>query len=175
MRQVKWITTNHTKVWSSSSEGDVVYMVGLEGVLYYELLLGNQMIDSNKYHSRPDQLKAALDDKRPVLVNRKQSSTRITQGRMFLRWPGKNCCSLAGKFWFIPCIYQPLYPRILHLFWSLQNSLNGKNFNPLEDCKRHLGTVCCSKNDKTFGEDRIMKLPEKWQNVVEQNGEYIVQ
>ena len=24
------------------------------------------------------------------------------------------------------------------LLWSLQNSLNGKNFNSLEDCKRHL-------------------------------------
>ena len=31
------------------------------------------------------------------------------------------------------------------------------------------------KNDKTFGEDGIMKLPEKWQKVMEQNGEYIVQ
>ena len=29
--QVKWTTTNHTKGQSSSKEGDVVYMVGLEG------------------------------------------------------------------------------------------------------------------------------------------------
>ena len=28
--QVKWTTTNHTKGWSSSEEGDVVCMVGLE-------------------------------------------------------------------------------------------------------------------------------------------------
>jgi len=31
MRQVKGTTTNHAKGWSSSKEGDVVYMVGLEG------------------------------------------------------------------------------------------------------------------------------------------------
>ena len=31
------------------------------------------------------------------------------------------------------------------------------------------------KKDKKFWEDGIMKLPEKWQKVVEQNGEYIVQ
>ena len=146
-----------------------------KGVLYYEVLLENQMIDSNKYHSRSDQLKAALNDKRPELVNRKQFSTRIIQVCMFLWWPGTNCHSLAGNFWFIPCIYQPLHPRILHLFWSLQNSFNGKNFKTLEDCKRHLGTVRCSKKDKTFWEDGIMKLPEKWQKVVEQNGEYIFQ
>ena len=31
------------------------------------------------------------------------------------------------------------------------------------------------KKIKKFGEDGIMKLPEKWQKVVEQNGEYVVQ
>ena len=29
--QVKWTTTSHNKGWSSCKEGDVVYMVGLEG------------------------------------------------------------------------------------------------------------------------------------------------
>ena len=57
-------------------------MVGLEGVLYYELLLENQTINSNKYCSQLDQLKAALDKKRLKLVNRKritfhQDNTRL--------------------------------------------------------------------------------------------------
>uniref|UniRef100_A0A8C6B8K2 Histone-lysine N-methyltransferase SETMAR n=1 Tax=Monodon monoceros TaxID=40151 RepID=A0A8C6B8K2_MONMO len=44
-----------------------------KGVLYYtELLLENKMINSNKYCSQLDQLKAALDEKRPELVNRKR-------------------------------------------------------------------------------------------------------
>ena len=29
--QEKCTTTNHTKGWSSSKEGDIAYMVGLEG------------------------------------------------------------------------------------------------------------------------------------------------
>ena len=67
-------------------------------------------------------------------------------------------------------LIHPLYSQDIalsdtHLFWSLQNSFNGKNFKTLEDCKRHLGTVRCSKKDKTFWEDGIMKLPEKWQNI----------
>ena len=41
-----------------------------KGVLYYELLLENQMINS-KYCSQLDQLKAALDKKCPELINRK--------------------------------------------------------------------------------------------------------
>ena len=42
-----------------------------KGVLCYELLLENQTINSNKYCSQLDQLKAALDKKHPELVNRK--------------------------------------------------------------------------------------------------------
>ena len=32
-----------------------------------------------------------------------------------------------------------------------------------------------AQKDKKFWEDRIMKLPEKWQKVVEQNVENVVQ
>ena len=42
-----------------------------KGVLYYELLLESQMINSNKYCSQLDQLKVALDEKHLELVNRK--------------------------------------------------------------------------------------------------------
>ena len=64
-------------------------------------------------------------------------------------------------------------PSDVHLFWSLQNSLNGKNFNSLEDCRRHLEQFFAQKIK--FWEDEIMKLPEKWQKIVEQNCEYVVQ
>ena len=42
-----------------------------KGVLYHELLPENQTINSNKYCSQLDQLKAALDEKHLELVNRK--------------------------------------------------------------------------------------------------------
>ena len=44
----------------------------------------------------------------------------------------------------------------------------------LEDCRRHLEQLFAQK-DKKFWVDEIMKLPERWQKVVEQNSEYIVQ
>ena len=75
-------------------------------------------------------------------------------------------------------IHPPYLPDIapldFYLFRSLQNSLNGKNFNSLGDCKRHLEQFFAQK-DKKFWGDGIMKLPEKWQNLVEQKGEYVVQ
>ena len=42
-----------------------------KGVLYYELLPENQTINSNKYCSQLDQLKAALNEKLLELLNRK--------------------------------------------------------------------------------------------------------
>ena len=45
--------------------------LGWKGVLYYELLQENQTINSNKYCSQLDQLKAARDEKHLELVNRK--------------------------------------------------------------------------------------------------------
>ena len=53
-------------------------------------------------------------------------------------------------------------PADFHLFWSLQNSLNGKNSNSPEDCKRYLEQFFAQK-DKKIWEDEIMKLPEKQQ------------
>ena len=49
-----------------------------------------------------------------------------------------------------------------------------KDFNSLQDCKRHLEQFFAQK-DKKFWDDGIMKLPEKWQKVVEQKGEYVIQ
>ena len=44
----------------------------------------------------------------------------------------------------------------------------------LKDCKMYLEQFFAQKDSK-FGEDGIVKLPKKWQNVVEQNGEYFVE
>ena len=57
----------------------------------------------------------------------------------------------------LPCS-PDIAPADFHLFWSLQNSFNGKNVNSLEDCKRHLQLIFTQK-DKKFWEDGIMKLP----------------
>ena len=61
-------------------------------------------------------------------------------------------------------IHQPYSPDIapldFHLFRSLQNSLNGKNFNSLEDCKRHLEQFFAQKYKK-FWEDGINEVAWK--------------
>ena len=79
---------------------------------------------------------------------------------MFLWWPGKNCHSLTGKFRFTCHIHQTLYLKISIYFWSLQNSLNGKRFHPLEDYKRHLEQFFAQKRLKSFGKMRLWSFED---------------
>ncbi|KOC70126.1 Histone-lysine N-methyltransferase SETMAR [Habropoda laboriosa] len=70
--------------------------------------------------------------------------------------------------------YSPdLAPSDFHLFRSLQNSLNGKNFNSMVEIKNHIEKFFAEKSEK-FWKDGIFKLPERWRKVVEQNGTYII-
>ena len=117
-----------------------------------------------------------LDENHPELLKRKciifhQDTTRC----IFLWWPGKSCYSLAEKFWFIHCIHQTLHlwcPFIL--VFTKFSSWEKQNYNSLEGCKRHQQQSFAQK-DKKFWEDGVMKLPEKWQKVVEQNNKYVIQ
>ena len=123
MGQVKWTTTNHTKGQSPSKKDDAVYAVGLR-VLYYELLLENQTINSNKYHSWLDQLKAALDKKCVKLVNRKciilhQDNTRphvslmSRQKLLQLGWEVLNHPRIQWSLYLQISIYFDLYKILL--------------------------------------------------------------
>ena len=58
------------------------------------------------------------------------------------------------------------------LFRSLQNSLNGKNFN--NDIKSYLIQFFVNKNHK-FYERGITMLPERWQKVIDQNGQHVTE
>ena len=120
-------------------------------------------------------MKAALDEKHPELVNRKHIIFHQDNARSHVSLTTRQ--KLLQLDWevLIHLPYSPdISPSDFHLFRSLQNFLNGTNFNSLEDCKMHLEQFFTQK-DKKFWEDGIMKLPEKWQKVVEQNGEYIFQ
>ena len=70
--------------------------------------------------------------------------------------------------------YSPdLAPSDYFLFRSLQNHLNGKTFHSNESVKNELIQFFAPKN-QTFCESGIMKLTERWQKVVEKNGQYII-
>ena len=134
------------------------------------------MINSNKYCSQLDQLKAALDEKRPELVNRERIIFHQDNARLHVYLMTRQKLLQLGWEVLIHSLYSPVTaPSDVHLFQYLQNSLIGKTFNSLEHCKRDWDQFFAQK-DKKFWDDGIIscKLPENWQKVVEQN-EYVVQ
>ena len=134
--------------------------------------IGLHPVNSRKYCFLLEQLKA-LDKKHLELVNRKCTIFHQDTARLHVSLMTRQKLLQLGWEVLIHPPYSPdIAPSDFHLFRSLQNSLNGKSFNSLEDCRRHLDQFFAQK-DKKFWEDGIMKLPEKWQKVVEQNGEYV--
>ena len=143
-----------------------------KGVLYYELLPEKQTINSNKCCSQLDQLKAALDKKRSELVNRKCTIFHQDNARPPVSLMTRQKLLQLG--WEV-LIHPPYSPDItasdFHLFQSLQILLMEKKKNSIP-WKTVKGTWKSSllKKIKRFG-----KLPEKWQKVLEQKGEYVLQ
>jgi len=121
-------------------------------------------------------LKVAIDEKRPELSNH--------HGVVFHQDNARPHVSLTTKRqkllqfdWDVlshPSYSPDIASSDIHLFTSLQNSLIGKNFTILEDCKKHLEEFFAYKTRK-FWEDGILKLSERWRKVVEKIGEYIIE
>ena len=147
-----------------------------KGVLSYELLWENQTINSNKYCSQLGQLKASLDenyliDWKFIIFHQGKTSPRVS-------------LMTSQKLWQLPwefLVHLPYSPdngtSDFHLFWSSQNSFNGKKFTSLEDYKRHLEEFFAQKDKKFLGKKSLGKMElwnclKKWQKIVEQNGDY---
>ena len=101
-----------------------------------------------------------MKEKRPELATRK--------GVIFHQDNARPHTSLV-----IPSYSPDLAPSHYHLFRSLQNHLNGKTFDSNEAVKNELIQFFVSKN-QTFYESGIMKLTERWQKVIGQNDQYII-
>ena len=105
-----------------------------KGVLYHELLLENQMINSNKYASQLDKPKAAVPVKHLKLVNRKHIIFHQDSARRHVSLMTRlKLLQLDWKAWLSPS-FLPSF-----IFFGLcKILLMEKNFSSLEDCKGHL-------------------------------------
>ena len=120
-------------------------------------------------------LNNAVEEKRPELTNRK--------GVVFHRDDARPHTSLVTRQklleldWDVlphPPYNPDLAPSDYFLFRSLQNSWNDKNFNNDNDIKSYLIHFFANKNHK-FYERGIMMLPDRWQKVIDQNGQRITE
>ena len=107
--QMKWTITNHQRPFFIQRRWHVYGSMHWKGVLYYRLLMENQMINS-KYCSQLVQLKAALSEKCLELFNRKCIIFHKDNARLHVSLMIKEqLLQLSGEFWFICHIYQALH------------------------------------------------------------------
>lgn len=145
-----------------------------KGIVHFELLPNNATINSEVYCHQLDKLNDALKQKRPELINRK--------GVVFHQDNAKPHTSLMARQkllqlgWDVlphPPYSPDLAPSDYYLFRSLQNYLDGRTFASNQDVKNHLDHFFASKDQK-FYERGINLLPQKWQKVLDKNGEYVI-
>ena len=130
----------------------------IRGPIHYELLKPNEMLNSEKYCQQLDNLKTAVQKKRPAMLNRKDMILHHDKTTRCFRDSSKNCRSRLGNSPYSPDIA----PSDYHLFLSLQNFLRGKNFKNEEDVKQALVQFFA------------YKLPSRWQQIINNNGNYII-
>ena len=145
-----------------------------KGIVYFELLPTNQTINSDVYCHQLMKLDKEIKEQRPELATRiyvifHQDNTRPHTSLV-------TCKKLLELGWEVMShsLYSPdLAPSDSYLFRSLQNHLNGKTFDLNKAVKNELIQFFASKN-QTLYESGIMMLTERWQKVIQQNGQYII-
>ncbi|GFX27553.1 histone-lysine N-methyltransferase SETMAR [Trichonephila clavipes] len=137
--------------------------------------LKRQTLNSDLYCEQLDHLKLATDQKRPELVNRRgavfhQDNVR-PQTSVVTR---QKLWELGWEVLMHPQYSPDLSPNDYHLFLILQNLLSDKKLGSREDCENEL-LEFFSKKGQDFYERGNMKLPLKWQQIIQQNGTYLAQ
>lgn len=187
----KWILYNNVqrkRTWKQAGESaEPVARAGLHpmkvllsvwwdcrGIIFFELLRPGVTITSDKYCEQLTKLSAKIKEIRPVLTNRKgvifhHDNARPHVAQQTLR-------KLKELKWEVlqhPPYSPDLAPSDFHLFRSLQNNLNGKNFGSLVAVENYLKTFFAEK-PRSFYEKGIHQLVERWQTIVENGGDYII-
>ena len=140
-------------------------------VIYYKLLPPNTTVDSKLDCTQLENLKVALQTKRPerrkvrlLHDNAKPHTAKVTRKKLEeLGWE--------------PIPHPPyspdLAPSDYHLFRSLRNHLLQKHFDDEAHLRSDLESFLQSLSTKFF-EDVILDLPKRWEYVVDNDGIYVV-
>jgi histone-lysine N-methyltransferase SETMAR len=142
-----------------------------QGVIYSELLPLNTTVTATLYCSQLEKLRTALISKRPghgkvrlLVDNAKPHSAKATREKLAkFRWE-----VLAH-----PAYSPDLAPSDYHLFRSMRNHLRGKKFDKEDHLKNDIETFFALKSPD-FYENGIYDLPRRWEAVVDNDGEYLV-
>lgn len=144
-----------------------------KGVLYYELLKPGETINGERYRTQLIRLKRAIAEKRPEYATRHESIIfHHDNARPHVAAPVKNYLQNSGWEVLAHPPYSPdLAPSDYHLFRSMQNALTGIRFTSEQGIRNWLDSFFAAKPAQFFW-DGIHKLPERWEKVIDSDGQY---
>ena len=146
-----------------------------KGVIFFELLSLNRTINSAVYCEQLDKLSVALQQKRPELVNREVIVFRHDNARPHTALTSREKLLQLGWEALPHPPYSPdLAPSDFHLFRSLQNSLNGKQFDSDENVKIFSEIFFTNKEPKFFEQGIKMDRLIDGETVVDAYGLYLI-
>jgi len=126
------------------------------------------------YCTQLDCLNEAIQKDRPEFAHRKGVVFHHDNTRPHTSLMTQNKLTELG--WEV-LMHPPYSPDLAlsdyHLFRALQNSLGCKKLADRDAAETHLGKFLNNKPQK-FYTDGIMKLPEKWQKIIDNNGQYVL-
>jgi len=143
-----------------------------EGIIHYEILANNEMVNADLYVQQMHRLNEAIHQKRPdrrygVLLQHYNARPHIAN---------MTKAAIQTLNWEVlphPPYSPDLAPSDFHLFRSLSNNLRGVSFSNDMELRTWLDKFFESRPGD-FYRRGIEKLVERWEEVVNNNGEYII-
>jgi [histone H3]-lysine36 N-dimethyltransferase SETMAR len=144
----------------------------VEGIIHWEVLPPNQTINAAFYCLQLDRVRASLMAKRPGLVNRRGVILHHDNARPHAAVSTRQKLMSFGWEVLSHPPYSPdLAPTDYHLFRALNNSFSQKTFDDVDAVKTAIQDFFNSK-PRDFYLRGINLLPERWQEVIDNNGDY---
>lgn len=140
-----------------------------EGILYHEYLPKDETINKERYCNQLDKLRQAIQTLRPTKT---EVHLLHDNARPHIAKLVKEKLETFG--WNIiphPPYSPDIAPTDFHLFRSMQNFLDGKEFENDEEVKSAIFTFFASK-PQSFFQNAISALVKRWHYIVDSAGEY---
>ena len=145
-----------------------------KGIVYYGILEPSQTVDSVPYCQQLTRLQEAIQKERTELVNRKGVVFHHDNARPHTSLTTRQKLTELGWEVLMHPPYSPdLAPPEYNFFRSLQNFLHGKKLANKKAAENHVAKFFATKPQK-FYTHGIIKLPEKWQKIKDNNGTYVL-
>jgi histone-lysine N-methyltransferase SETMAR len=142
------------------------------GVIHWEIVPNGQTINAQYYCAQLDRVRRKI--RSPALASHFRPRVVFLQDNARPHVANMTLQKINQLGW--ESLIHPPYspdcaPSDYHLFASLSHSLAGKNFPNLAEVKKHLRLYFASKPTEFYSRG-IELLPEKWQLMIDHNGDY---